>query len=80
SLYLNEKLFLAKQRLSKTPIVINLDFEPGEEKELLLIADNLGTIPPNTALMVIIIGDKKEEINLSTSEKTNFAIKFVRKL
>ncbi|MFN5937619.1 MAG: hypothetical protein ACK43L_06185 [Sphingobacteriales bacterium] len=80
SLYLNEKLFLAKQRLSKTPIVIKLDFEPGEEKEVLLIADNLGTIPPNTALMVIIIGDKKEEINLSTSEKTNFAIKFVRKL
>lgn len=79
SLYLNGRLMVSKQRLSTTPISLNIDLSDDEEQELVMYAENLGTIPPNTALMVVTVGDKRFEVNITSSEKTNGAVKFVRR-
>ncbi|MGZ8510392.1 MAG: hypothetical protein ACXWWA_08455, partial [Chitinophagaceae bacterium] len=47
--------------------------------ELSMFADNLGDIPPNTALMIITDGDKQHEIRLSSSLEQNATIRIKKK-
>jgi hypothetical protein len=42
-----------------------------------MYANNLGAIPPNTALMMVTAGDRKFEVYLSSSEQKSAAVKFV---
>ena len=61
-----------RDRLSTNPIILTLKFdEINTFYELITVADNLGDIPPNTALMVINYGRKREEIFLTSDEKRN---------
>lgn len=73
---LNGKLLLYRQMLKATPLTINLNAFPNTDYEIVMYADNLGTIPPNTALLVITAGEKKYEVRLSSSEETSAAVKF----
>ena len=41
-----------------------------------MYAENLGSIPPNTALMVIYDGKKRYELNISSSKTSNGVIRF----
>jgi hypothetical protein len=75
SLYLNGKLMVSRQRLSTEPITLKITMTE-DENELIMYAENLGSIPPNTALMVVTVGDKRYEVNISSSEKTNGAVRF----
>ncbi|MGZ8544421.1 MAG: hypothetical protein ACXWV0_03950, partial [Flavisolibacter sp.] len=47
--------------------------------EILLVAENLGSIPPNTGLMTITDGDKIYQVNFSADMKTNASIIIRRK-
>jgi hypothetical protein len=75
SLYLNGKLMVSRQRLSTEPISLKVTMTE-DDNELIMYAENLGSIPPNTALMVVTVGDKRYEVNISSSEKTNGAVRF----
>jgi hypothetical protein len=75
SLYLNGKLMVSRQRLSTEPITLKVTMTENDN-ELIMYAENLGSIPPNTALMVVTVGDKRYEVNISSSEKTNGAVRF----
>jgi hypothetical protein len=44
-----------------------------------MYADNLGTIPPNTALMVVTAGAQKLDVYLSSTEQKSAAVRFVYK-
>lgn len=79
SVYLNGRLMVSNQRLSTTPISLTISLDDDEEQELVMYAENLGTIPPNTALMVVTVGDKRYEVNITSSEQTNGAVRFIRK-
>lgn len=73
---LNGKLLLYRQMLKATPLTITLNAFPNTDYEIVMYADNLGTIPPNTALLVITAGAKKYEVRLASSEETSAAVKF----
>jgi PKD repeat protein len=47
--------------------------------ELVMYAENLGSIPPNTALMVVYDGDKRYEISISSSKTSNGMVSFIFK-
>lgn len=80
TLYLNNEVLLFQQRLSNKALRVKVEAVAGELYELVMYADNLGTIPPNTALMTISSGADKYEVRLSASDKKNAAITFrVRK-
>lgn len=53
-----------------------LDITPGKNNELLMFAENLGNIPPNTALMVITDGSKRYEVRLAADLKNNASVRF----
>lgn len=73
SVYHNNRLVVRSQRLNFTPISFIIHSDPNEtHHEIVVAADNLGDIPPNTALMVVTSGGKdRVEIFLASSEKKN---------
>jgi N-acetylmuramoyl-L-alanine amidase len=76
SMYFNDILVVEKKSLTAKAYTINLTLEDGKNNELLLIADNLGTIPPNTALMIITDGVSRYEVRLSADLKNNALVRF----
>jgi hypothetical protein len=40
-----------------------------------MVAENLGTIPPNTSFMVALVGDKRYEAKLSSTENSSALIR-----
>ena len=72
SVFLDNKIVIDNQRLSTRPITLNLHFdEKNTFYELITVAENLGDIPPNTALMVINYGKKRQEVFLTSDDKMN---------
>ncbi len=70
----NKNVVVSNQRLSAKPITIFVKVEPNNPfQQIEMIAENLGSIPPNTALLIITAGDKKFRLFLSSTQ-TNRAI------
>ncbi len=76
SVYFNKELVVNKKPLNDHGYVLNLDLVPGKTNELVLYADNLGSIPPNTALMVITDGVNRYEVRLASDLKNNASVRF----
>lgn len=80
SVFLNNKLLMTRKRLSTQPITIRLPIEElEEENELVMYADNLGSIPPNTALMVVTDGTKRYEVRITSDLEKSGTIRFVKR-
>ncbi len=72
SLYHNNKLMISHGRLTYTPLKLKIDCSDEHQRhELIMVAENLGEIPPNSALMVITAGKKRYEIFLVSNEQRN---------
>jgi hypothetical protein len=77
SVYLDKKLTLSKKRLSAAPITITLKMdESNPDHELIMVAENLGRIPPNTSLMVVTAGDQRYEVRITSTEQKNAMVRF----
>jgi hypothetical protein len=79
TVFINKKLLLYRQMLTDKPLILNFNAFPETEYELMMYADNLGTIPPNTALMIVTAGNKRFNVYLSSSEQKTAAVKFMYK-
>jgi hypothetical protein len=78
SLFFNSKLLLSHKRLTEKPISITLEVSPDHEmSELTMYAENLGRFPPNTALMVVMDGEKRFEVRIASDLKKSGTIRFV---
>ena len=77
TVYFNKTLLLRQARISKQPIIIQLKALPNQENELIMYADNLGDIPPNTAEMRVYADGKRHNILISSDEKKNGTIRFL---
>ncbi len=77
TVYVDKKLVIFKARLTEKPIVLNLTLDDkNDEHELVMVADNLGEIPPNTSLMVVNAGDKEYEVRITSTEQKNAVVLF----
>ena len=81
SVLMNGKIIFAKQGLttkasSKT---IYVGREMSDSISLIMYAENLGSIPPNTGLLIIMDGEKRYEVRFSADLKTNAAIVLKRR-
>ncbi|MFN8253799.1 MAG: hypothetical protein U0V75_18140 [Ferruginibacter sp.] len=80
SLFFNGKLLLAHKRLSDKAITLTLNADDAKDvNELVMYAENLGSIPPNTALMVVTDGDNRYEVRISSDLQKSGTIRFVHK-
>ncbi len=79
SLFYNRKLVAYQQMLSDKPITFTLPVDT-TSNEISMFAENLGKLPPNTALAVIYAGDQRYELNLLSTFMKNAAIRFKKKV
>jgi len=77
SIFYNGRLLVSKQRLSEAAIELNIDLDEGKIlHEFTMFAENLGSIPPNTALIVVTAGDKRYELRSKASLEENAVLLF----
>jgi len=77
SVYLDDSLLLYKQLVTNKPVSFYISI--GKQKainKLKLVAENLGTIPPCTVLMIIKTKKKRYEVNLSSNFSSNGVVEF----
>lgn len=75
SVYHNNKLIVNKKQLAHKPISITIDMDSeGGHHEFVLVAENLGSIPPNTALMVVTANSKRYELFITSTEQKNAVV------
>ena len=80
AIFLNNQLLYEHIRLSDKAYTIRLAVAALQQSnELVMVAENLGSIPPNTSLMVAMVDGKRYETRLESTEKTSAVIRFVRK-
>lgn len=80
SVFFNNKLIAFHQMLSTRPVHFDIVLDSLQKvNELTMFADNLGSIPPNTALMVINDGKKQYDVRLSSNLEKNATVRIRRK-
>ena len=42
-----------------------------------MVGENMGSIPPNTALMIVNAGDKRYQLYLTSDDKKNALVRFI---
>jgi hypothetical protein len=77
SVYHNNAIIVSNQMLGTKPITLNVHADATHrEHEFVLVAENLGSIPPNSALMRITAGKQSYKLSVNTDMKTNARIVF----
>jgi hypothetical protein len=72
TIYHNNKMLVSHAALSTKPVTVKIKVDNNNpHHELVMVADNLGSIPPNTSLMVITTKYKRHEVFISSSEQKN---------
>ena len=80
SVFYNEGLILNSQKLTHKSIRIDVVLDSTKEyNEVSMYAENLGLIPPNTALMIVNDGKNKFNIRLSSNLEKNATIRIKKK-
>lgn len=78
SVFYNGKLVLSHQRISDKAVTLNLTLDENVKENIVtMYADNLGTIPPNTAVMIVTDGNKRYEVRLESDLKKSGSVIFV---
>lgn len=80
SVVLNGKVIIARKGLTTNAIraIIQVTPEMGDSLQLIMYAENLGSIAPNTGLLIVQDGDKRHEIRFSGDMQKSSAIIFRR--
>ena len=77
SIYYNGRLLANKQGLTEKPLVLNIELDEDVDlHRITMFAENLGSIPPNTALIVVTAGTKRYELHSSASLEENAVMLF----
>jgi hypothetical protein len=81
TVFLNGKPVLAHQELTARAMNIYLTLDNSKDvNEVSLFAENLGKIPPNTALMVVTDGVSRFEVFLSSSYTQNATVRIKKRI
>lgn len=80
AIFLNNQLLYEHIRLTDKAYTIMLAVATLQQSnELVMVAENLGSIPPNTSLMVALVDGKRYETRLESTEQSSAVIRFFRK-
>ena len=75
---LDSRVLVSHQKLGLRPISMDIKVDlDHQEQEVTMIADNLGTIPPNTAMLIITAGDKKYRLFLTSDKQKSAQVRFI---
>ena len=79
SVYLGDRPIATGVGLGLKPHVMGIPVVTLPDRvELTMHAENLGSIPPNTALLVLYIAGERREVRLESSERTSATVRFLK--
>ncbi len=79
SLFLNERLIFKHVFLTDKAFTVKLAVNDLQiTNELVMVAENLGSIPPNTSFMVAYVGGQRYEARLVSTEGSSAMIRFTK--
>jgi hypothetical protein len=79
AIFLNGHLLREHILLGSEPQTIKINAaDLQDDNELVLVAENLGSIPPNTSYLVAVVGHKQYEARLFADEGTSALVRFVK--
>lgn len=77
SVYHNNTLVRSHMRLSQKPISLTININTSEpHHEIIMVAENLGSIPPNTSVMIINTASDRYQVFISSTEQKNAKVVF----
>ncbi|HMT73356.1 MAG TPA: hypothetical protein PKA77_04775 [Chitinophagaceae bacterium] len=78
SVYANNMPVVSNKRLTGQPVsmTVRIDLKRTEQ-EVIMVGENLGSIPPNTALMIVNAGEKRYQLYLTSDEQKNAMVRFI---
>lgn len=80
SLFLNNQLLFQHIRLTGNAYILKIAVsELKEINELVMVAENLGSIPPNTSYMIAFVGEQRYDALLASTEGSSAMIRLIRK-
>ncbi len=75
TIYFNRQAIASKKTISKKQIRLNIDLDKNRDlNEIILFAENLGHIPPNTSQLVIIDGNITHRLVIESDKQKTAAI------
>lgn len=74
TVFFDNTVILDRYRISAQAKELSLPVQKGQSHSIDLFANNLGTIPPNTALVIIMAGNRRYELRTSYDLETNARI------
>lgn len=78
SVYVNDMPVVSRKMLTAKPVTANIKIDMQRTiQEVIMVGENLGSIPPNTALMIINAGDKRYQLYLTSDDKKNAMVRFI---
>jgi hypothetical protein len=78
SIFMNSQLIISRLRLNARGQEFTLSRPPGRDSLVLqMMANNLGSIPPNTSVMIIEYEGKKEQFAIESDFSNNATVTFV---
>ena len=79
AVFFNDKMLAEHIRLSETAYIIKLPVAALQQtNDLVMVAENLGSIPPNTSLMIAMVAGRRYEARLASTENSSALIRFVK--
>jgi hypothetical protein len=79
AVFLNDHMVFEHVKLDYKPHTLTLSVNDlQDDNELVMVAENLGTIPPNTSLMVAIVDGQRYEARLESTENSSALIRFIK--
>lgn len=78
SVYVNDRAVVSNRILSSKAVTTSLRVDFNRTiQEVVMVGENMGSIPPNTALMIINAGDKRYQLYLTSDERKNALVRFI---
>lgn len=78
SVYVNGSPVVSRQMLTTKPLTTYVRIDQRRlQQEVIMVGENLGSIPPNTALMIVNAGDKRYQLYLTSDDKKNALVRFI---
>lgn len=78
SVTVNNQTLVSHQRLGLKPVSVEIKIDlDNPEQEVTMIGENLGSIPPNTALLIVTAAGKRFRLYLASNGKKNAQVRFI---
>ncbi len=75
---LDNRVLVSNQKLGLKPVSLEIKVDLDHpEQEVTMIADNLGSIPPNTAMLIITAAEKRYRLFLTSDKQRSAQVRFI---